>query len=158
MKIVIEFLGEYSIWLGSENMNLKKYPQYMLYKFTQLLNLNKEKFQKPYTGKRAVNSTIINRAYYSAYSYALLWLEERGFKPKQKWEFEADREEYESEHRQVRNALKIYGKMNAHNNLYELHELRKKADYKLFNPLTEDDVKDSIKHMENIFEELEFKK
>lgn len=86
-------------------MKIDKYPQYRLYKFTKLLNINKEKFQKPYTGKRAVNGTIVNRAYYSAYSYALLWLEEHEFKPKKKWEFKVEGEEYKTEHQQVRDAL-----------------------------------------------------
>ena len=109
-------------------MNLKKYPQYKLFRFTRLLNLNKKKFQKPYTGKRAVNGTIINRAYYSAYSYALLWLEEmHQFKPKQKWEYNEENEEYISEHRQVRNALKYYNKIETSRKLQYLHDLRKKS-------------------------------
>ena len=41
-------------------------------------------------------------------------------------------------------------------NLYELHRLRKKADYKLFNPLTEKEINDSIKYMENVLNELKF--
>ena len=139
-------------------MNLKKYPQYGLYKFTQLLNLNKEKFQRPYTGKRAVNSTIINRAYYSTYSLAKLWLEERGFKPKQKWEFEEEGKEYITEHIQVRDCLKEYKKKKASDNLYALHNLRKKADYMLFSPLAEEEIDDALNYMKNIFDELKFKK
>ena len=79
-----------------------------------MLNLNKKKFQTPLTGKRSVDSTIINRAYYSAYSYAYLWLVEKyGFKPKQKWEFEEKGENYISEHKQVRNYLKKYNSQNS---------------------------------------------
>lgn len=57
-------------------MNIEKYPQYQLYKFTLLLEENKAMYIKPDIESRAVDGTIINRAYYSAYSYALLWLEE----------------------------------------------------------------------------------
>ncbi len=138
-------------------MKIEEYPQYMLYKFTKLLNLNKEKFQKPYTGKRAVNGTIINRAYYSAYSYALLWLEEHKFKPKQKWEYEEEGKEYRTEHRQVRDTLKRHKLEKASDELFELHKLRKKADYKLFIPLTEEDTIKAVRYMNNIFDELKFK-
>ena len=138
-------------------MNLRKYPQYKLYKFTQMLNLNKKKFQTPITGKRSVDSTIINRAYYSAYSYAYLWLVEKyGFKPKQKWEFEEKGENYISEHKQVRNYLKKYNKKKVSSNLYNLHKLRKKADYNLYAPLNEEDVKESLDYMNFIINELNF--
>lgn len=155
----IEFdFGEYILIKPGETMKIKEYPQYKLYKFTKLLNHNKEKFQKPYTGKRAVNGTIINRAYYCSYSYALLWLEEHRFKPKKKWEYEMEGEDFKTEHRQVRDLLKMFNKENASDDLFELHKLRKKADYKLYNPLTEEDTKNAMKHMENIFDELKFKK
>ena len=49
-----------------------------------------------------------------------------------------------------------YEKMKTSKNLYELHRLRKKADYKLFNPLTEKEINDSIKYMENVLNELKF--
>ena len=139
-------------------MKIEEYPQYRLYKFTKLLNINKEKFQKPYTGKRAVNGTIVNRAYYSSYSYALLWLEDHDFKPKQKWEYEMEGKEYVSEHRQVRECLKNKEKYNVSQDLFDLHRLRKKADYKLMKPLTEEDAKKAMEYMENIFSELKFKK
>ena len=88
-------------------MIIELYPQYQLFKFTLLLNDNKEIFIKPQIESRAVNGTIINRAYYSAYSYALLWLEEEisEFKIKQKWEYDENGEEYVSEHKQVRDWL-----------------------------------------------------
>lgn len=138
-------------------MNIEKYPQYQSYKFTLLLEENKAMYIKPDIESRAVDGTIINRAYYSAYSYALLWLEEiSGFKLKQKWEYEAEGKKYVSEHRQVKDCLIQYEKMKASKNLYELHRLRKKADYKLFNPLTEKEINDSIKYMENVLNELKF--
>ena len=96
-------------------MNVEKYPQCHLYKFTLLLEDNKAMYVKHDIESRAVDSTIINRAYYSAYSYALLWLEEEisGFRLKQKWEYEAEGKEYVSEHRQVRDCLIKYEKMKA---------------------------------------------
>ena len=139
-------------------MIIELYPQYQLFKFTLLLNDNKEDFIRPQIESRAVDGTIINRAYYSAYSYALLWLEDNKFKPKEKWEYEEEGEKYVSEHRQVRDCLKTQKKKQASKDLYKLHELRKKADYKLFNPLTEDDVNDAIEYMNNIIDELNFEK
>ena len=137
-------------------MIIELYPQYQLFKFTLLLNDNKEDFIRPQIESRAVDGTIINRAYYSAYSYALLWLEDNKFKPKEKWEYEEEGEKYVSEHRQVRDCLRSLNKNKASNNLYRLHELRKKADYKLSNPLTEEDIKDAIKYMNSIIDELNF--
>ena len=46
-------------------MNIEKYPQYQLYKFTLLLEENKAMYIKPDIESRAVDGTIINRAYYS---------------------------------------------------------------------------------------------
>lgn len=141
-------------------MIIELYPQYQLFKFTLLLNDNKEIFIKPQIESRAVNGTIINRAYYSAYSYALLWLEEEipEFKIKQKWEYDENGEEYVSEHKQVRDWLNAYKKNKASNELYKLHNLRKKADYKIYNPLTQEDMKNAIKYMNNLFDELKFQK
>ncbi len=137
---------------------IKKYPQYQLFKFTLLLEDEKELFKKQDIDSRAVNGTIINRSYYSAFSYALLWLEEKipKFKTKQKWEFEAKGEEFVSEHRQVRNALRDYDKFSASEKLWGLHNLLKKADYRLYDPLTEKDLEKSVKYMNEIIDELEF--
>ncbi|MBQ6813753.1 MAG: hypothetical protein IJP12_03850 [Methanobrevibacter sp.] len=138
-------------------MAIKDYPQYKLFKFTLMLNHNKAKFQKPSTGTRAVDSTIINRAYYSAYSYVYLWLEEKfNFKPKQKWEFEERGENYISEHLQVRKSLMDHNKETSSGYLYELHGLRKKADYSLFSPITQKNINDSIEYMNNILDDLKF--
>ena len=138
-------------------MIIELYPQYQLFKFTLLLNDNKEDFIRPQIESRAVDGTIINRAYYSAYSYALLWLEENEFKLKKKWEYEEEGEEYITEHRQVRDTLKLCKKRKASDDLLELHKLRKKADYKLHKPITEDDTKKALKYMNNVFDELKFK-
>lgn len=138
-------------------MGIKDYPQYKLFKFTLMLNHNKAKFQKPSTGTRAVDSTIINRAYYSAYSYAYLWLEEKfNFKPKQKWEFNEEGEKYVTEHEQVRICLKEHEKKKIGRYLYNLHKLRKKADYSLFDPLNKKDIDESLYYMNAIFDGLEF--
>ena len=34
----------------------------------------------------------------------------------------------------------------------------KKADYKIYNPLTQEDMKNAIKYMNNLFDELKFQK
>ena len=138
-------------------MNLKEYPQYKLFKFTSLLNEKKRQFQNPDTGERAVNSTIISRAYYSAYSYTCLWLEDQhDFKFKQKWEFKEEGKEYISEHAQVRIKLEELNCFKVKDNLYELFKLREKADYSMNIPLTEKNIKESLYHMELIFNELKF--
>ena len=54
--------------------------------------------------------------------------------------------------------VKSYKKNKASNELYELHNLRKKADYKIYNPLTQEDMKNAIKYMNNLFDELKFQK
>ena len=66
--------------------------------------------------------------------------------------------EYISEHRQVRDALKDNKKIKASKKLKELHDLRKKADYDLFNPLTNNDLDKAMKNMNDIINELEFQK
>lgn len=137
-------------------MIIELYPQYQLYKFTLLLNYSKGNFITPEIESRAVDGTIINRAYYSAYSLAKLWLEDKEFKLKGKWEFNEKGEDYITEHQQVKNALKSFKKKRASRNLYKLHELRKKADYKLFDQLTQEDINNAIKYMNNIFNELKF--
>lgn len=80
------------------------------------------------------------------------------FKIKQKWEYDENGEEYVSEHKQVRDWLNAYKKNKASNELYELHNLSKKADYKIYNPLTQEDMKNAIKYMNNLFDELKFQK
>ncbi|MBR5504659.1 MAG: hypothetical protein IKV87_09515 [Methanobrevibacter sp.] len=106
-----------------------------------------------------MNSTIINRAYYSAYSYAYLWLEENhNFKPKQKWEFDEDGESYITEHAQVRKKFEELKLYKISNRLFRIHELRKKADYSLFKTLTDGEIIESLEIMNYIFENLKFQK
>ena len=93
-----------------ENMNIIKYPQFQLY----LLTLNMQQLKKQLIPENCdewcVNASIINRAYYSAYLYCELWLEDvKNFKIKHPWDFE-DYEERIGEHKQVRDALKNFGK------------------------------------------------
>ena len=66
-------------------------------------------------------------------------------------------EDFKTEHRQVRECLKNKGKYNVSQDLFDLHRLRKKADYKPFKPLTEEDTEDAMRYMENIFDELKRK-
>ena len=137
-------------------MSVELYPQYQLFKFTLLLNYSKENFIRPKIESRAVESTIINRAYYSAFSLAKLWLEEHEFKVKDKMTYIILNEDYISEHRQVSNALKDFGLKKSGQYLYDLHELRKKADYQPYSPITNDDVMKAINYMNKIIKDLKF--
>ena len=142
---------------GETMITIEKYPQYQLYKFTLLLKENKAMFVKPEIESRAVDGTLINRAYYSAYSYALLWLEEtHKFKFKEKWEYESAGEKYITEHQQVSKALKDYGQKKSSQYLYDLHKLRKKADYNPDIPLTNEDLQKAINYMDKIINDLDF--
>ena len=106
--------------------------------------------------ERCINSTIINRAYYSAYSLCALWLEDvKKFRITRLVDF-SENEKTISEHKQVRNALFNFGEKIVELELYNLAKLRNKADYDLFTDLTSKDVSDAIHHMENIFNHLKF--
>ena len=50
--------------------NIKKSPQYDLYRLTKKLFLNKDKLVPKNADNRCIDSTIINRAYYSSYLLA----------------------------------------------------------------------------------------
>lgn len=101
-----------------------------------------------------VNASIINRAYYSAYLYCGLWLEDvKNFKVKHPWDFNDD-EKRIGEHKQVREALKEFGVTNMKTELEKLFYLRKKADYDPFIDITPKEVTDAIHHMEKIFNHL----
>ena len=103
-----------------------------------------------------VNASIINRAYFSAYSYCKLWLEDmNNFKVKHRWDFKDD-EERIGEHKQVREALKNFGEKNMKTELNDLFKLRIKADYNPFIDITSDEVTNAIHHMEKIFNHLKF--
>ena len=71
------------IWLwGADNMDITKYPQFQLYLFTlNLLRLKSLLIPKD-CDDRCINSTIINRAYFSSYLFCVLWLEYvKNFRP-----------------------------------------------------------------------------
>ena len=105
--------------------------------------------------ERCINSTIINRAYFSSFLYCLLWLEEiKHFKPIPIMNL--DSEERISEHQQVRNALSNFGEKSIKRELFKLAYLRKKADYDPFNFITTKEVTDAIHHMKKIFNHLKF--
>jgi hypothetical protein len=106
--------------------------------------------------ERCINSTIINRAYYSSFLYCELWLDYvKNFRPIPLTEFQ-DTTEIISEHLQVRNALYNFGEKRIKNELKKLSFLRKKADYDPYNDLTLNDVSNAINHMETIFNNLNF--
>ena len=105
--------------------------------------------------ERCINSTIINRAYFSSYLFCQLWLEDvKNFRAVPIKELPVS--ERISEHLQVRNALFNFGERRIKEELVKLAGLRKKADYDPFMDLTHNDVSDAIHHMERIFSHLKF--
>ena len=105
--------------------------------------------------ERCINSTIINRAYFSSYLLCELWLEYvKHFVPINIMELNPA--ERISEHQQVRNALYNFGEKRMKDELVQLARLRKKADYNPFMDLTPDEVSEAILHMERIFSHLKF--
>ena len=138
-------------------MNIKKSPQYELYVFTKFLNHNKEKLVPSTCDDRCLYSTILNRCYYSSYLYALFWLEDQfNFKLKKPFEF-ADDEDYITEHRQVRLALKDKNLDALSDELFDLFTLRKKADYDPLIDISVEEVSEAIESMNLIFKKLIFK-
>lgn len=135
-------------------MDITKFPQYQLYILTlNLLKLKDSLIPDGYD-ERCVNSTIINRAYYSAYLYCVLWLDYvQNFKPIPIDEF-GENEKKVSEHKQVRNALSNFGESIMSFELSKLAMLRRKADYFPFTDLTSKDISNAIDHMEKIFNHL----
>lgn len=136
-------------------MNIEKYPQYELYKFTKKLYEIKDKLVPPNCDIRCVLSTIINRCYYSSYLYSSEWLYEKyEFKPSNK-ENQVDKT-FITEHTQVRRKLKDVGKVTVSNNLFKLATLRKKADYEPFQEISKDELEDAVYLMNSIFQNLTF--
>lgn len=137
-------------------MDIAKYPQFQLYLMTLRMLMLKDMLLPENCDEWCVNASIINRAYYSAYLYCVLWLEDiKKFKIKHPWEFK-DHEKQIGEHKQVREALKMFGEKNMQSELNDLFDLRIKADYKPFIDITPKEVTDAIHHMEKIFSHLKF--
>lgn len=137
-------------------MDLTKYPQFQLRLLTLKLLMMKDKLIPNDCDERCINSTIINRVYYSSFLYCELWLDYvKNFRPIPLTEFQ-DTTEIISEHLQVRNALYNFGEKRIKNELKKLSFLRKKADYDPYNDLTLNDVSNAINHMETIFNNLNF--
>ena len=137
-------------------MDITKHPQFQLYLFTLNLLRLKSLLIPRDCDDRCINSTIINRAYFSSYLFCVLWLEYvKNFRPMPLKGFKS-KEERISEHVQVRNALKDFGKKTIGYKLSKLSELRKKADYDSYVDLTPNDVSDAVNHMEQIFNCLKF--
>ncbi len=138
-------------------MNIEKFPQYQLYLLTLRMLMLKDMLLPENCDERCINSSIINRAYYSAYLYCELWLDyEKKFKTKHPWEFK-DNETRIGEHKQIRNALSSFGEKNMKTELEKLFFLRRKADYEPFIDITPEEVKEAIPHMEKIMKHLKFK-
>lgn len=136
-------------------MNISKYPQFQLYLLTLKLLMLRNQLIPDGCDERCINSTIINRAYFSSYLFCQLWLEDvKNFRAVPIKELPVS--ERISEHLQVRNALFNFGERRIKEELVKLAGLRKKADYDPFMDLTHNDVSDAIHHMEMIFSHLKF--
>ena len=138
-------------------MDITKYPQYQLYLLTLLMLNLKNQLIPENCDEWCINASIINRAYYSAYLYCALWLEDvKKFKVKKPWDFDEE-EERIGEHKQVREALHEFGEETIRSELKDLFDLRRKADYEPFIDIDSKEVNDAIHHMEKIFNHLKFK-
>lgn len=139
-------------------INIEKYPECELYRTTLKINDYRDNLIPENCDPRGVYSTIISRAYFSAYSFSLLWLlEEHGFKPRKPEDFEKDKEEFITEHTQVLIALKDYSEFLCSSKLFEMKDLRKLADYDIYTPISEKQVDLAIKNMRFIVKNLKFK-
>ena len=137
-------------------MDMNKFPQYQLYLLTLNLLMMKDQLIPPECDDRCINSTIINRAYFSSYLFCELWLDYvKNFRPIPLNGFGIG-EERISEHVQVRNALFNLGEKRIEEKLSKLANLRKKADYDPFTDLTPQDVSDAVGYMNSIFNHLKF--
>ena len=136
-------------------MDITKYPQFHPYLLTLNLLVLKDQLIPEGCDDWCINSTIINRAYFSSYLFCKLWLEYiKKFKPISIMKLSPD--ERISEHLQVRNALYNFGEKQVKYELSKLANLRQKADYDPFRNLTSQDVSNAIQHMEKIFNTLKF--
>ena len=136
-------------------MDITKYPQFESYLLTLHLLMLRDQLIPEGCDVRCVNSTIINRAYFSSYLYCLLWLEDvKHFKPIPLKHLKPS--ERISEHEQVRNALYNFGEKRMTHELSKLAKLRKKADYDPLSVLAPKEVYDAVHHMEKIFNHLKF--
>lgn len=132
------------------------YEQVHLYHLTLLLYDKYSELIPDNCDSRCIYSTIINRAYYSAYSCSLLWLEDNfGFKLKGKSDFN-NVEDFQTEHKQVILELKKVGKFVLSDELRQLKRLRKIADYEPLSPLTLKEVQESIDLMKDILSDTLF--
>ena len=137
-------------------MDITKYPHYQLYLLTLHLLMMKNQLVPQNCDERCINATLINRAYYSAYLYCSLWLEDiKRFKPLSSWEF-SENERNISKHKQIINALYNFNEAKIGSQLSQLFDLRIKADYEPFIDITSEEVTDAIHHIEKIFNHLKF--
>ena len=136
-------------------MDITKYPQFQLYLFTLNLLRFKNHLIPKSCNQRCIDSTIINRAYFSSYLFCELWLDYvKNFTPISIKNLDVD--ERISEHLQIRNALHNFGEKRISHDLTKLANLRRKADYEPFIDLTPQDVSNAINYMEKIFNHLKF--
>lgn len=154
--VLLDFQEMWLFHTNGDLMDIEKYPQFQLYLLTLQMVMLKNQLIPENCDEWCVNASIINRAYYSAYLYCKLWLEDvKKFKVKNPWDFKDD-EERIGEHKQVREALKDFGEKTMKTELNNLFKLRQQADYDPFIDITSKDVGDAVHHMEKIFNHLKF--
>lgn len=135
-------------------INISESPICELFEFTKLLNSKQMELIPNGFSERCIYATIINRCYYSSYSYASAWLKKKyDFIPLKPHEF-SNPKDYKSAHKQVQDALVDYNRGDVKNKLKSLFILRKKADYPPFNRLTLKQVNDCMDNMEYVFNRL----
>ena len=135
--------------------DIEKEPAYQLYQFTLFLYNNRGSAIFEEYDKQAIYRTIINRTYYSSYSMSEAWLlNNHGitiFSPKQ---LEQENKPVISSHSQVRKYLEDFGHKTITSKLYELQDLRSKADYELYPNLNEEDLEQAIETMNYIVNKM----
>ena len=112
--------------------DITKEPSYHLYKFTSKLYDNKDTLLQLSDGERAVYGTLINRFYYSTYSFLSFWLEQQGESIKNISYYVNRNQRIKTGHKQVLEILKEKQLYSIHSQLFLLRKLREKADYKLY--------------------------
>lgn len=134
--------------------DVTKDPSYHLYEFTLKLYENRIYLYKLHSETRPIRSMIINRAYYSTYSYVTFWLKDEGERFITHTEYKARNKDIIPEHTQILQKLQKRNKFKIKSKLYELKKLRQKADYNLTEDITEKEMDNAIIIMKHIFNKI----
>ncbi len=117
------------------------------------MNKDNKLFEK--YDNQAIYRTIINRAYYSSYSIAEAWLfNNHGVKIYSPKQLKQANQPIISVHSQVRKHLEDFKHKKITSKLFDLQELRGKADYTLYPTLNEEDLEQAIELMKYIVDKM----